>query len=891
MLDINIKDLANSQGENPDTVQFPWKCNDKSIYKVKPRFAFLTWDNMDVETKYNVINEEANWKEVKEIFADEIIVDSIPTNKFHIVERLLLSNIPVRVGEEHKTQCISWLIENYYKSDIEDKPTMLDKLTHIIAHERSPIKREEYINTLSKIGGLTKKVVRQQIEEHQTYIDGYTDKSTNAPETVNAEELLRFGFYDDDRDETFGIHFEGERHLHCTNFLINPLFHVFSQEDNKRLVKIRNQWEEKVIEMASSDMISLDKFMGTIYEKGNFLFFGSKIHLLKILNKIGNEFPKCYELRTLGWQPEGFFAYYNNIYNGQLESFNEYGIVEHKNKNYYSPSISKITEELREGENPYENDKYLQYNPAPIEWEQWMKLFRDVYGDEKAMLGISYILITLFKDVIFKLENTFPFLYAYGQVQSGKSSYGDSISNVFFNDMKPFNLNQGTDFAFFNRLGRFRNCPVVLNEFDEETINPTWFRALKGAYDGQGRERGRGGKGNKTETQAINCSLILLGQYLSTKDDGSVLSRSIIVEFQQTANRTDKQTELHAKLKALEKEGLGGIITEVMKYRGTLEKNYSQSFGENLKMLKLRLNSQGIAFKERIVRNYCSLYTTVKILYSEMRFPFLLQDMEYFVINEVARLSQLLDDSNALSEFWNTLVYLLDNKQLEEGFHYKIEAIQEIKINAGRKESERKQFKEPKKLLFLRLNSIHKLYAESHRRQTGKNGLNQKTIEMYMASEKAFIGNNPSSQFKSKDGRVSNTSSFVFDYDVLNIDLEREVQEEKSTVELKNQIVTKAEVKSYNNNRPLLIISIVELADEYKGGVKISKEIRTRVESTEITRASEFRTGTRIDIKGELKIKYNPDGGEFRNLIASDIKVIEPAELTESNNETDELPF
>jgi hypothetical protein len=892
MLNINIKEIAgNSQQENPDTAPFQWVCNDQSIYKVKPRFVQLQFGENAVESKYNVVPEDADPITVKEMFGDEVVVDHVPFNKFHIVERFLLHNIPVRVGEK-KEQAINWLIDNYFKAEIEDKPTMLDKLSHLVAHERSPIKREEFINVLSKAGGFTKKVIRQQIEEHQSYIDNVGGKNSSIPDNVNSEEFHKFGFYEDTREEEFGIHFDGERHLHCTNFLIEPLFHVFSQEDNKRLVKIRNQWEEKVIEMASSDMISLDRFMGTIYEKGNFLFFGSKIHLLKILNKIGYEFPKCYELKTLGWQPEGFFAYYNSIYNGKLENYNEYGIVEHKSKKYYSPSISKITEELRDGENPYENDRYLQYTPAPVEWEHWMKLFTQVYGNQKGMLGIGFIFMSLFKDIVFKLENTFPFLYAYGQVQSGKSSYGDSISNCFFNDMKPFNLNQGTDFAFFNRLGRFRNCPVVLNEFDEEMINPTWFRAIKGAYDGQGRERGRGGKGNKTETQAINCSILLLGQYLSTKDDGSVLSRSIIVEFQQTANRSDKQTELHAKLKQLEKEGLGGIITEVMKYRDIVDKKYQSEFGENLKTLKMALNAESLGFKERIIRNYCALFTIVKILYDEMRFPFMIVDMEKFIIHEVARLSQLLDESNALADFWNTLVYMVDNKQLEEGFHYKIECLQEIKINVGRDKSERKQFAKPKKLLFLRLNSIHKLYAEAHRRQTGKNGLNQKTIEMYINSEKAFIGNNPSSQFKSRDNRVSNTSSFVFDYDKLAIDMEREVQEEKEITTLEKQIVTNAVVKSYNNGKPILIISLVQMVEEIKSGITIQKELWTRCESSEIERVSEFKTGTRVNATGELIIKNNPDGAQWRTLAATKIEIVDIVEnVDEINNLQDELPF
>src|SRR3546814_645526 len=143
-----------------------------------------------------------------------------------------------------------------------------------------------------------------------------------------------------------------------------------------------------------------------------------------------------------------------------------------------SMAFSSIQGGVRAEDDLYKNDKYLKWVPAQIDFAQWADLMGKVYGAD-GWVGAVCAFVALFRDVVYEVGNYCPHLYAHGAVQAGKSKYAESISNLFFSDMPAFNLNQGTDYAFWARLGRFRNCPVLLNEFDENSIKDEWFRAIK----------------------------------------------------------------------------------------------------------------------------------------------------------------------------------------------------------------------------------------------------------------------------------------------------------------------------------------------------------------------------------------------------------------------------
>src|SRR5262249_16050252 len=139
------------------------------------------------------------------------------------------------------------------------------------------------------------------------------------PKEVNREEFEKYGFYEmTDKGKT-GYYFWGggkEKFLQVSNFIIRPLFHIYSKLDNKRLVEIFNGRYSAVLDLPSKALVGIQQFRELMYQEGNFRFDGNATHLNKIVAKISEAFPRCEELKTLGWQPDGFFAFSDGIFNG-----------------------------------------------------------------------------------------------------------------------------------------------------------------------------------------------------------------------------------------------------------------------------------------------------------------------------------------------------------------------------------------------------------------------------------------------------------------------------------------------------------------------------------------------------------------------------------------------
>jgi hypothetical protein len=593
------------------------------------------------------------------------------------------------------------------------------------------------------------------------------------PADVDPRFVLENGFYPYDKDGKTGYYFKtGDKTFSKkSNFIIKPLMHVYSKQDNKRIIEITNGFQESVIDMPSRNLINIEGFSGTVYEEGNFLFWGNKMELLKIVEAINHNFTVCVELKTLGWQPDGFFSWSNAIFaDGRIEPFNDLGIATHKSRHYYSPSVSSIYANLSSDDDEYENDRYLYYNPAPFSFEEWCRLMARVYP-EHALFGIAFVWIGLFKDLVFKIDNNCPMLSCYGEKGSGKSKFCESISGVFLNDLQPFNLNHGTDFAFFNRLARFRNCVTWFDEFDDQAIKEDRFQSIKGAYDGAGRERGKGTNKNRTEVSRINSALLLSGQYLSTRDDNAALSRCIVIPFTPNENRTPGQIADYDKLKSAEKKGLSGMLTELLPLRKNLETQYPRVFPEVFKTLRDAITERKWQFKERILRNYAAVACLYKLIGEHFKLPFTYADVQETCMYHVNRLSTQMSQSDSLANFWDTMEYLADVKDLAEGQHYKVETMLQLEVLDGDKNKKVIKWKEPTKLLFFRINTIHKMYLDSYRRGTGKTGIDFQSLMLYLGSQPYFVGYKKSHKFKDEHGHEKVTSCHVINLELLPLQL------------------------------------------------------------------------------------------------------------------------
>lgn len=678
--------------------------------------------------------------------------------------------------------------------DPHQKETAAEHVAKMLADIDGDIMRDNYLDEISKsIKWLKKPALRKKVGEVQAKkaeLEKPREKSfLDKLPSVHRDSLMKFGFYSKEDGQQTGYYFrtgqgaEGESNFTAiSNFVMTPLFHKYDQEDNTRIVRINNGiMDPEVIELPSKALISVDSFKTFLFERGPYFFDGSKSHLDKLNKYYLFQFPKAFELKTLGWQNEGFFAFYNTSFNGKLTDYNQAGLVNHDGQNFFSPASSDIYKNFRQedDDDAYENDKYLKYRESPIDFGHWCQLMATAYP-EHAMAGIAWVLICLFKDLVFKVDNNAPFLYSYGPSQSGKSKFHESITNLWFNQMPAYNLNSGTDFAFFQRMSRFRNCPIAFNEFNDDVVKDEWFEAIKGAFDGEGRERGRGMSKRRTETQKVNGLIMLAGQYLSTRDDNSVLSRSILRSFKKQSNRPAEQTKAYDQLKELEKDGISSIITELLVYRKQVEQEYAKAFNENMKLVAADIRKQGELFNERVLRNYTALLTMYRIFKKEFDLPW--KESEYYrwIRDQIIQISDMIAQTDVLVDFWNSLEAMFESGQLREGRHFKLEEEQKVRYHHKGKEEKFKEYSEPKTTLYLRLSLVRDEYAR-WKKTIGGTAMDLTSLTSYLKDRDYYIGYCDGTKFyrftKSESGeprrQVFNTSAHIFEYDRLGINLKR----------------------------------------------------------------------------------------------------------------------
>ena len=350
---------------------------------------------------------------------------------------------------------------------------------------------------------------------------------------------------------------------------------------------------------------------------------------------------------------------------------------------------------------------------------------------------------------------------------------------LFLYKQEPFDLNSGTPVAFYRRLSRIMNAPTMLEEY-HDNVDDKIFQPIKGAYDGRGREMGKATGDNRTTTTKVNCSLIILSQYLSSRDDNSLTSRSIVEHFIKPQEAfTNVQLEEYAKLKSWEEEGLSSMLMDIIKHRPMVEENIHTTYAAINKQMKIDL--KGIEYQERMLQNYVALLAPMKLLWEQFTFPFTYETMYNQFKEAIIDSSDLIIESEGLAEFWRTLEYLLDRKPfplLIKDTHFAIDKPISLSFQTRKGEKDTVWQNDSRKdILILRLNAVHQLYHKEVSTREGNEVIGENTLRNYFKSKKYFLGSVKSHQFND-----TKTSAYVFDYSMMYeggvLNLTRGVQEQ-----------------------------------------------------------------------------------------------------------------
>lgn len=668
----------------------------------------------------------------------------------------------------------------------------LQEVIGMLYKQTNIVRRAEELKAIAKLFGYKTQQLEKFLKNFAETQVSSDDPDAPLPSWCNAEKLYGDGFVQlnsPEKSYKVGVYFSGteQRLKRVSNFTIQPLIHIMDQRNNRRIIEICNGKKTARVEVPGRALVTKGLFEATIIDKGSYLCEGmNELQFKRIVGWLTDEMPICYDLVSLGWQADGkgFFAYADKVwYGGELREYSPLGVVEVGDTHYISMGVSNIHNDYRKTDNPYENDLYLKHVAVKdVNFEMWSAQFLKVYGSENGTIGISFVFLTLFKDIVVSVTKC-PHLYPYGPKGSGKSDFAESLSWLFFSGknsegklMPGINLNIGqiTPFAFYNALERFSNCPILLNEFDEQRMEDWKFGTIKSAYDGEARITGdvSTGKATKSKVQKVRGTLIIVGQYLSTGDDGSVLSRSFPCQF--TTSRLDKLTNDDNRnwetLKMWESDGLSGIICELLPHRAYFMEQFRAVYWQVHDELKYELEAGRVRAETRLLRNYSCSLAAIKIMGAKVTLPFSYEDFFKKCVRTVTEHNSLLKENNALAKFWKIIEYCftrniinydpVDRKHVSSD--YDIRLMDTIRLKRGTEVVEH-QFGKSKNVIVIRFNLVYAAFAKAWREQMGTLAPTEGTILKYLQDQPYYVGLVPAHHYYN-----TNTSGFAFDYDVLN---------------------------------------------------------------------------------------------------------------------------
>jgi DNA primase len=739
---------------------------------------------------------------------EEVDTKLIPFFTYYI--DMLSANIE-ETSPDTKTEAVESAAEFLSK---QDATTIAIETTKVA--KKFGLSKADFSSVLKPFMAKVKNKVQQRNEQIQIDDERYVFSIENLPSYVNQTFFNKYKhFAAENKDGKKIFYVFATEHGTLTkiaNFYMEPQFQVYSDDPlkNKRVVKLNHAdlRTSRFVEIPSNEMIEFGAFKKFLFRQGPYMLTNAKVfHLEMILDSIALEFPVAYELTIFGQQQEDFYAFSNAVFSeGKIQYMNDLGLIEHDGMTYYSPSVSVIYKDARKDDDQFALDRFFIYRDTNnVTFKDWAALVKEVYKyNDNGYWCIMLACMCAFRSDIFKIDRLFTTLFFIGPTECGKSQLAQSIRALYVHPDAPmFNLNSGTDAAFFTMLQRYRDAPVVMEEYNDQQISDIKFQGLKAAvYDGEGKTKRTDAKSTGLDVSQVNAIPLLLGQEAPERDDASLGNRCVLCHVPKRDEWTDDEIANFQLLKRWEKDGLTGLLVQLLKYRPVVRDHYQRILRTVQKELRKDLNESGSVFQTRVL-NTVSLFLAMVRLMKEhapdLELPFTYDEFYKVAKQKLVTQSESITSSNRLAVFWDTFVLLTEDQRngLLRGREYKIETVDELTIREGQKNSKRVVFDDgPKKVLFVRLEIIHPKYRDKVGIQEH---LKMNNLQTYLKDHPAYIGAVKQTTFTwkteqrsaAKDdngvvipGRVvsnmveefKRTSAIAFDYDKLGFELS-EVEE------------------------------------------------------------------------------------------------------------------
>ena len=542
----------------------------------------------------------------------------------------------------------------------------------------------------------------------------------------------------------YGYSKEGEKEI--SNFIMIPLYLIRDGASASRVFILRNVTGFEVrIEFSIEEMTVLQKFRNRIEREVNFMWYGTSAKFNKLRGILYSCMEVITKISTLGWQKPGFFAFGNGIVlNGVWHPVNDEGIVRLGNLHgsFYLPAFSKMNED--NGDKFLFEQKFIHMPDSHVRFLQFAKQMRLVYGDN-AIIGICFIVVCLFRDIIIRHRREFPSLFLFGPKGTGKTAFGELLQSVFVHNGDHPNLRTSTMPSLATVLSQAENAIMHLDEYKND-IDVEKIELLKGLWDCQGRSK-LDVETRKREQSKVLSGVIVSGQEKPTVDI-ALYSRQCVLAFHKDTHTVEEKENFRV-LKDWEHEGTSHVVLELLQVRTRFEQFYKDCYEQSVKNI---CTSLSFSIDERILHNWSVVLASYMAVRNYIQFPFSYDEVFKTVLNGVEYQNEECLHSNELSIFWKTIDYLKQDNQIYGLCDYRIHEYTSLKVDIkmdGKRQSVTQEYGNAKKILMIPTNSrVFALYA-LHLQRTHEKVIPENTLKYYLENSPEYIGKMNSVRFAS----------------------------------------------------------------------------------------------------------------------------------------------
>ena len=660
---------------------------------------------------------------------------------------------------------ILWLAAKLFETsgNTEQKSDAVKRIAHLLSFIDDDTKLTMFIDALTKYHR-GKLFWQKAIENERTRRDN--------PKEDDIDLNRQYGFWID-RGKYFSTTEKGGV-LEWSNFTLTPLFHIKDPLMAKRLYLLTNELGVKeIVEMEQEDLISLQKFRQKLESLGNFIWKASEKELIKLKSFLYEKTETAAQIKQLGWNKKGFFAFGNGIFDGrQFHEVNEYGIVHLGEKgNFYLPALSRIYKE---------NTDYFRFERQFVHFNFSMISLRDftrqlflVFGDN-GKIGFCFYLATLFRDIITLTTRSFPILDLFGPKGSGKSELGHTLMSFFVIDNIPPNIQNSTIPAPNDTVAAAANALVHIDEY-KNGIDTAKIEFIKGLWDGTGRTRMNMATDKKKETTAVDAGVIISGQEMPTADI-ALFSRLIFLLFPKS-NFTASEKANYQQLLQIRSKGLSHLTLQLLAHRDKFGQCFYDQYRQTLDDVNSRLTSHTII--DRIVQNWVIPLTSFRCLEGKLDTTLSYKELLEITVEGIVHQNMECKTNDELGSFWRMVQFLNSEGEINEDADFKIKAVSRFRSTLVSETV----WTEPRKILYLQKTRIFMLYKlNAHR--NGETSLPEESLRYYLENSKEYLGEqrmtyhvikkgNQVLDFEHRDAKGQPTKmsvqqrSYCFDYEKL----------------------------------------------------------------------------------------------------------------------------